>query len=373
MANVGTGPSGYTLIGTGITSSSTFAALGTNSGLTAHGVVIGQGNNPLTALTLTNGQLLIGNTGSDPSQSTLTAGSGVSITNGAGSITIAVATGTAVVQTLTGNSGGAISPTAGNINTVGSGSITVAGAGSTLTTQLTGLTNHAVQVGAGTATLTQVGPTATTGAVLQNNAGADPSYSTASYPSSTTINQLLYSSAANVIGGLATVNSAALVTSSTGVPGFSSTMTNGQLIIGSTGATPTAATLTAGAGVSITNAAASITVAVATGGFTWSNKAISYSAVAQNGYRSTAAITGSLPAAGTTDGTTIKFQATTTDVHTISPATTDVIQLGNLTSTNGTGGGSLASTAKGDYIELVYQNSSGTWFAQGVVGNWTVV
>ena len=206
---------------------------------------------------------------------------------------------------MTGNSGGAISPTAGNINTVGSGSITVAGAGSTLTTQLTGLTNHAVQVGAGTATLTQVGPTATTGAVLQNNAGADPSYSTASYPSSTTINQLLYSSAANVIGGLATVNSAALVTSSTGVPGFSSTMTNGQLIIGSTGATPTAATLTAGAGVSITNAAASITVAVATGGFTWSNKAISYSAVAQNGYRSTAAITGSLPAAGTTDGTTI--------------------------------------------------------------------
>ena len=57
MANVGTGPSGYTLIGTGITSSSTFAALGTNSGLTAHGVVIGQGNNPLTALTLTNGQV----------------------------------------------------------------------------------------------------------------------------------------------------------------------------------------------------------------------------------------------------------------------------------------------------------------------------
>lgn len=37
------------------------------------------------------------------------------------------------VATLTGNSGGAISPTAGNINIVGSGGVLVAGAGSTLT------------------------------------------------------------------------------------------------------------------------------------------------------------------------------------------------------------------------------------------------
>lgn len=38
-------------------------------------------------------------------------------------------------------------------------------------------TNHAVQVGAGTSTLTQVGPGATTGVPLTNNASADPSYS----------------------------------------------------------------------------------------------------------------------------------------------------------------------------------------------------
>jgi len=92
-----------------------------------------------------------------------------------------LASGSAAVQTLTGNSGGAISPTAGNINTVGTGSITVVGSGFTLTTQLTGLTNHAVQVGAGTATLTQVGPSATTGAVLASNgAAADPSFQTIS-------------------------------------------------------------------------------------------------------------------------------------------------------------------------------------------------
>lgn len=85
-----------------------------------------------------------------------------------------------VLETLTGNSGGAISPTAGNINTLGTGSITIAGSGSTLTTQLTGLTIHNVLVGAGTATITNVAPSATAGIPLvSNGAGADPSFTTA--------------------------------------------------------------------------------------------------------------------------------------------------------------------------------------------------
>jgi hypothetical protein len=42
----------------------------------------------LTSTALTNGQVLIGSTGAAPSASTLTAGTGVSITNAAGSITI---------------------------------------------------------------------------------------------------------------------------------------------------------------------------------------------------------------------------------------------------------------------------------------------
>lgn len=95
--------------------------------------------------------------------------------------------GTTPIETITGNSGGAESPdSGGNFNVVGTGSITVAGTANTETVQLTGLTNHAVLVGAGTATITKVGPGATTGSVLQNNAAADPSYSTASYPSTAT-------------------------------------------------------------------------------------------------------------------------------------------------------------------------------------------
>lgn len=110
--------------------------------------------------------------------------------------------------------------------------------------------------------------TATANQALLSGSSATPAWSTATYPPTTTINQLLYSSAANTITGLATANSASLVTSSTGVPAWSGTMTNGQIIIGSTGATPTAATLTQGSGVTITNGAGSITISATGSGGT---------------------------------------------------------------------------------------------------------
>lgn len=173
------------------------------TGLTNHSVLVGAGTSTITKLAVgTNGQVLLGSTGADPVFSTLTSSdSSVSFTIGAGTLSLQVAGGTTVVKTITGNTGGALSPTAGNFNILGTGSITVAGAGSTETVQLTGLTNHAIQIGAGTATLTQLAATATTGQVLQNNNGADPSYSTATYPSTTTANQILFSSATNVVGG----------------------------------------------------------------------------------------------------------------------------------------------------------------------------
>jgi len=83
------------------------------------------------------------------------------------------------IFTLTGNSGGPVPPTANNIFTVGSGSITTVGSPgtSTLTTQLTGLTNHAVLVGAGTATITKLA-VGTNGQLLIGSTGADPAFST---------------------------------------------------------------------------------------------------------------------------------------------------------------------------------------------------
>ncbi len=108
--------------------------------------------------------------------------------------------------------------------------------------------------------------TATAQQIVLSGSSSAPSWSTATYPSTTTANQLLYSSSNNVVGGLSTTGSACLVTNSSGVPSWSSSMTNGQVIIGSTSGTPTAATLTAGTNVTITNGPGSITINSTAGG-----------------------------------------------------------------------------------------------------------
>lgn len=80
------------------------------------------------------------------------------------------------VEFLEGNSGGAVAPDGSHIvYTVGTGSITIVGnpGTNTLTTQLTGLTNHSLLVGAGTATLTNLG-VATDGQIPIGSTGADP-------------------------------------------------------------------------------------------------------------------------------------------------------------------------------------------------------
>lgn len=65
---------------------------------TAHSLLVAEGASAFTALgSATNGQLPIGSTGADPVLATLTEGSGISITNAAGSITIA-ASGSGVAQ-----------------------------------------------------------------------------------------------------------------------------------------------------------------------------------------------------------------------------------------------------------------------------------
>jgi hypothetical protein len=88
-----------------------------------------------------------------------------------------------VLDSLTTDDNTVVVPTAGNINIKGSGSTTTVGSGSNATVELTGLTNHAVLVGAGTTTITKVGPTATAGQVLQSQGlSADPAFSTATFP-----------------------------------------------------------------------------------------------------------------------------------------------------------------------------------------------
>jgi hypothetical protein len=130
--------------------------------------------------TYTNGQLLIGNTtGSTLTKATLTAGTGITITNGSGAITIAGNTGTVTSVSGTGTVNG-ITLT-GTVTTTGS--LTLGGtlSGVSLTTQVTGtlpvanggtgaaaLTANNVLLGNGTSAVQFVAPGAS-GNVLTSN------------------------------------------------------------------------------------------------------------------------------------------------------------------------------------------------------------
>lgn len=115
--------------------------------------------------------------------------------------------------TLTPNSGMVVTEVGGNINDLGAGSIETVGLGDTITTQLTGLTNHALLVGAGTSTITKVGPDATAGRVLQSaGLSADPAFSTATYPSTAgTATNVMVSDGTNFISQTNTTAGASLV------------------------------------------------------------------------------------------------------------------------------------------------------------------
>lgn len=311
----------------------------------------------LTAITLTDGQLAIGSSAGNPAAATLTAGSGISITNGHNSITVAVASGSVVVETLTGNTGGAISPTSGNINTVGTGSITIAGSGSTLTTQLTGLTNHNVLVGAGSATITNVAPSATSGVPLvSNGSSSDPSFTTALVAGGGT-GSTSFNTTGVIISG---------ATSTTALTAI--TLTDGQLPIGSSAGNPAAATLTAGTGIAITNGHNSITIASTGSSMAWTDESTSFNAASGNGYFVTGTATATMPASPS-QGNVISFIVDTTSTLTITANTGQVIRIGSAVSASA---GTAANNARGDSLTLIYRSSDTAWIAREVIGTWTV-
>ena len=119
----------------------------------------------------TNGQLLIGNsTGNTLTPATLTAGSGVTITNGSGAITVAFTGPGAGSVTSVDVSGGTTGLTTSGGPITGSGTITLAGTLAVANggTSLTTLTANNVILGNGTSAPTFVAPS-TNGNVLTSN------------------------------------------------------------------------------------------------------------------------------------------------------------------------------------------------------------
>ncbi len=192
------------------------------SGTTNHGVQVGNASGSLTSLGVgTNGQILVGSTGADPAFVTPTAGTGLSLTSNATTLQyalltpVSVANGGTGVGTLTnhgvllGQATSTIAATAvGATNTVLLGNtgadpsfgqvpnaalanssvtlsngnnITVTGSplslGGTATVALSGTTNHGVQVGNASGSLTSLG-VGTNGQILVGSTAADPSFVT---------------------------------------------------------------------------------------------------------------------------------------------------------------------------------------------------
>lgn len=120
----------------------------------------------------------------------------------------------------------------------------------------TTLTNHGVLIGQGTSAVAATA-TGSAGQVLQSGgAAADPTYSTATYPSTIATGDLLYGSATNVTSALTIGNVNTIFSSSSTAPQWAGRNTYSELFtdfLGTTGGLYSGSGSGAGAGVSFTN------------------------------------------------------------------------------------------------------------------------
>jgi len=269
VAGGGTGIVSFTagniLYATGAT---TLAKLGIGSNnqlLTSNGSIPGWANAPASSISITgdSGGALTGNaftiTGGTTgltfagAGSTETLGGTLKVTNGGtgdttfttyavicggttttGALQSVVSVGTAN-QALVSNGAGAL-PTFQNVSATSlTGLLPLANGG---TNAALVASNGGIFYSTATAGAILAG-TATARQMLQSGATAAPAWSTATWPATTTANNLLYSSAANTVSQIATANDGVLITSNTGVPSWlANSGTAGYVLTANTAAPP---------------------------------------------------------------------------------------------------------------------------------------
>ncbi len=200
----GTGSvNGITLSGT-VTSSGNLTLGGSLSGVSLSTQVTGTlpvANGGTGQTTYTDGQLLIGNTtGNTLAKATLTAGSGISITNGAGSITIAATGGGGGVSSFSAGTTGLTPSTATTGAVTLAGTLAIANGGTGQTTQQAAINALAGAV--------------TSGSYLRGN-GTNVVMSTIQAGDVPTLNQNTTGTASNVTGTVAIANGGTGATTNT--------------------------------------------------------------------------------------------------------------------------------------------------------------
>lgn len=203
-----------------------------------------------TNLTSTTGNQILYSSSNNIIGQITSANNGVLVTSGSGTPTIGSTLPAAVQANITGT--GALS--SGSITT-GFSTIPVAQGGTGFSTMpansiiytpssntLAGLPANAngILISNNSSVPSFLLGPAVTNQILQSNNGAPPSWSTATYPSTTTINQILYSSAANTVTGLANVTQGTLTYDVNGVP-LALALPSTQSLIGVQGLSPSAA------------------------------------------------------------------------------------------------------------------------------------
>lgn len=334
--------------------------------------------------TLNNGEVLIGRTGLDPVANTLTAGSGITITDGSGTIEIALTGGSTAIDSITIDDAGA------GTNPVlpdGTGSISITGAKKSndatkpIDTRSDGANSFQIRV---------------QGAIASNSAAASLSAGIAYYfdedftVSAASRVDLVDTVVKSVSGdsGTATPSSHSFtIAGDTGLStsGASDTVTIsldgsvvGQTITGDSGGalSPTAGNwnILGGNACSSSGSGGTLTIDVEGGGLNWveettTSRSLSVDEAVVGTNAST--ITMTLPDTAAF-GSVIRVMQKGAGVVRIAQNAGETIHFGTQDTTTGAGG-YIESTNQWDAINIVCVTANTDWQVLSSIGNWTVV